>query len=145
MQNNDLKSLVTQIHDNLLDLIDQQEHATKEQVVNYLKNAVTTVESIDDTQLNSIDNAKAAFINTYKEIAEKSISSYKSSNGRFEELTQMHEKAVNECQNPHIDLDVITQKFNEIQSHMSDEVKKAGCGGSRQVLQDRPRIIRTIF
>jgi len=139
MQNNDLKSLVTQIHDNLLDLIDQQEHATKEQVINYLKNAVTTVESIDDGQLDSIDNAKAAFKNAYKEIAEKSLSSYKNSNGRFEKLTQMHEETVNKCQEPHIDLNVLTEKFNEIQSHMSDEVKKANAVISQ--LSDKVRIL----
>lgn len=125
MQNNDLKSLVTQIHENLIDFIDQQEHTSKEQVINYLKNAVITVENIDDAQLDSIDNAKAAYANTYKEIAEDSISSYKSTNVRFEKLTQIHEETINQCQDSHIDLDLLTEKFNEIQSHMSDEVLKA--------------------
>jgi diguanylate cyclase len=125
MQNNDLKSLVTQMYDDVLDLIDKNKNATKEQVLGYLKDAVLTVETIDDSELDSIEHAKAAFTSTYKEIVEKSLSSYKDTNGKFEELAQIQEKTIDECQAPHIDLPLLTQKFNEIQTHMSDEVKKA--------------------
>jgi diguanylate cyclase len=125
MQNNDLKSLVTQMYDDVLDLIDKNKNATKEQVLGYLKDAVLTVETIDDSELDSIEHAKAAFTSAYKEIVEKSLSSYKDTNGKFEELAQIQEKTIDECQSPHIDLPLLTQKFNEIQTHMSDEVKKA--------------------
>jgi diguanylate cyclase (GGDEF)-like protein len=37
----------------------------------------------------------------------------------------MHEETLQECHEQHIDLDSITTKFDEIQSHMSEEVKKA--------------------
>ena len=124
MQNNDLKSLVTQMYDNLLNHIDQQENTTKEQLVNYLKDAVTTVQSIDDQKLNSIDTAKEAFTNAYQEIADSSLSSYQTTNERFEELTQMHVDTINEYEE-HINLPIITEKFNEIQAHMNSEVQKA--------------------
>jgi len=125
MQNSDLKSLVTQIHDTVLDKIDLEKNATKEQLVNYLKDAVSTIESIDESQLNSIDNAKSAFTNAYKEIAEKSLSSYKSTSSKFGELSKIQLTSVNELKEPHIDLETLTEKFNEIQHHMNEEVERA--------------------
>ena len=124
MQNNDLKSLVTQIYDNLLDHIDQQEDPTKEQLVNYLKDAVITIENMDDHKLDSTENTKEAFTNAYKDIADSSLSSYHHTNQRFEQLSQMHEETINQYEE-HINLPAITEKFNEIQAHMSSEVQKA--------------------
>jgi len=121
MKKEDLKSLVTEMYENLLERIDDEENATKEQVVDYLKDAVNVVSSINDSELDSISHAKSAFNNAYKEIAKQSLSSYKETNKKFEKLTQMHDDAIKE----HIDLDSITEKFNEIQTHMSDEVQKA--------------------
>lgn len=125
MEKEDLKSLVTQIHENLIDSINQQDTASKEQVINYLRNAVEVVSSISDEKIDSIEHAKSAFNNAYKEIANKGISSYQHTNEKFEKLTQMHEETLSTCFDPTIDLPAITEKFNEIQSHMVDEVKKA--------------------
>jgi diguanylate cyclase (GGDEF)-like protein len=125
MQKDDLKSLVTQMYEDLLEHIEHEENPTKEQVLNYLKDAVDVISSIDNESIDSIEHAREAFTNAYKEIAQKGISSYKKTNGRFEELSQMHEAAINECQDQHIDLTSITNKFNDIQTHMSDEVIKA--------------------
>ena len=125
MQKDDLKSLVTHIYENLLDNIDNQDSANKEQVVTYLKEAVDVVESISNDNINSIEHAKSAFDNAYRELANRSISSYESTNSRFEELTQLHEKTLISCSDIAIDIPTITEKFNEIQSHMVDEVQKA--------------------
>jgi len=125
MQNDDLKSLVTQMYDDLLNYIDLEENTTKEQIVEYLKDAVNVVESLNDDDLSSIKQAKLTFTNAYKEIADKSITSYKDSSGKFQELTQMHEETLNECHEQHINLPKITQKFDEIQQHMNDEVMRA--------------------
>lgn len=139
MQNNDLKSLVTQMYDNLLDLIDQQENTTKKQVVNYLKDAVQTIDSIDDNRLNSMEHAKEAFTNAYEEIANKSISSYKTSNGKFKELTQMHQDTINEYLQENEHIPSITEKFNKIQTQMHDEVLKAN-----QVISQLTKQIKTL-
>ena len=125
MKNNDLKSIVTQMYDNLIDLIDHEKDANKDQVVNYLKDAIETINVINDNDLSSIEHAKEAFTNAYKEIADKSLSSYQNTNGRFKELTELHAETMNECLDQHIDLSSITEKFNDIQTHMSDEVFKA--------------------
>lgn len=125
MEKEDLKSLVTQMYNNLVENIDSQDNANKEQVVDYLRDAVNIVAGLNDDQISSIEHAKSAFDNAYKEIASKGISSYKHTNERFEQLTQMHEETLNDCSNDMINLPSITEKFNEIQSHMTDEVKKA--------------------
>lgn len=125
MQKDDLKSLVTQMYKELLDSIDSQETPSKEQVIDYLEDAVNTIKKIDDDEIDSIEHAKLAFTNAYKEIAKKSISSYKATNDKFEELGKMHQSALEEVQDKLIDLPTITSKFNEIQSHMTEEVQKA--------------------
>lgn len=125
MKKDDLKSLVTQMYKELLDNIDSQETPSKEQVVDYLEDAVNTIKKIDDDQIDSIEHAKLAFTNAYKEIAKKSISSYKATNDKFQELGKMHQSVLEEVQDKLIDLPTITSKFNEIQAHMTEEVQKA--------------------
>lgn len=125
MQKDDLKSLVKQMYTNLLEQIEMQENATKEQLINYLQDAIEIVTDIDDDSADSISHAKLIFTNTYKNIAKDGLKSYKDTNSKFEELSQKHERVINECFNPQIDLTLLTEKFNEIQVHMADEVKKA--------------------
>jgi len=50
---------------------------------------------------------------------------YESTNDKFEKLTLMQTLAIEECYKKHIDLPAITEKFTEIQIHMTNEIKKA--------------------
>ncbi len=125
MKKDDLKSLVTQMYEDLLDNIDSQEEPNKEQVVTYLQDAVMTIQNINEDDISSVEHAKLAFSNAYKEIANKTLSSYKNTNNRFEKLTQIHEQAVQSCETQLIDMPSIKEKFNEIQNHMSQEVQRA--------------------
>ncbi len=125
MKKDDLKSLLAQMYDNLLQEIDKQEDTTKEQVVNYIKDVVDIISNIDEENINSIEHEKVLLFNAYKEISDKSLSSYENTNQRFKTLTQMHEKTIHECYQEHIDVASISDKFNEIQTHMVEEVKKA--------------------
>ncbi len=123
MNNNDLKSLVTQMYDNVLNLIDQEKGGTtKEQLVSYLKDAIRSVDSIKNEDIKS---AKLVFTNVYEEIANKSITSYQNTNGKFKELSKMHKERLDTCIDEQIDLPLLSQKFDDIQQHMSDEVIKA--------------------
>jgi len=124
MQKDDLKSLVTQMYVNLLEQIDSENEFTIEQVAGYLKEASNTIASIDENNLHAMNETKYLFTNNYKEIAKESLSSYANTNTEFEKIAQMHEETVNECSNL-INLPALTNRFNEIQAHMSDEVKKA--------------------
>ena len=125
MKKDDLKSLLAQMYDNLLHQIDAQENTTKEQVVSYIKDVVDVISNIDEENINSIEHEKVLLFNAYKEIADKSLSSYTSTNQRFKKLTQLHEKTINECTKQHIDVESITNKFYEIQHHMIEEVQRA--------------------
>lgn len=125
MEKDDLKSLAEQMYHNLLEHIDNQPNASKAQVINFLRDSVDVVSNLSDDELDSMEHAKAAFENAYKEIANKSISSYEHTNKKFEELAQIQEQAINRMSDHSIDIPAMTEKFNDIQNHMIDEVKKA--------------------
>ena len=125
MQKSDLKALVEEIYANLMQRIDAQDSVNKDQVVDYLKDAVDIVNSIDDKDIDSTKHAKEAFDNKYKELVSQSLISYEYTNEQFGQLALLHEKTLHECVTEQIDLPTLNDKFTEIQSHMSNEVKKA--------------------
>jgi len=125
MKKDDLKSLVSQMHKELLNNIDSQEEVNKEVVISYLADAIKSIKKIDDSAIDSVEHAKLAFTNAYKEIAQKSISSYEHTNGKFQELSKLHQITLEEAKEHLIDLPSITEKFNEVQSLMREEVQKA--------------------
>ncbi len=139
MEKNDLKALIEEIYENLLERIDAEENATKSQVVNYLKDAIDVVLNIDDKDIDSIEHAKAAFNNSYKELVKQSLISYKNTNDKFGELSQLNEQAIQKWNDKHIDLSALTTKFSEIQFHMTNEVKKAN-----QIISELSEKVKTL-
>ncbi len=122
MKKDDLKSLVTQIYNDILHNIDIHNETTKEEVSDALQYASDTLRSISDSQINSVDQAKEILANSYKKLAEESISSYKNTNDSFEKITKEHQETLNQYQ---IDYPSIQDKFDALQNNMLDEVKKA--------------------
>lgn len=53
MHNNDLKLLITQMYDNLIAFIDQEENTSTEQVISYLKGSISTLELIPQSDISS--------------------------------------------------------------------------------------------
>lgn len=125
MQKSDLKALVEEIYKTLLEHIDSEEKASKAQVINYLKDAIDIVTNINDKDAGTIEHAKESFKNSYKEIVKESLNSYKNTNEKFGELTQLNKETIERYSDQQIDLSVLSEKFHEIHTHMSDEVKKA--------------------
>jgi diguanylate cyclase (GGDEF)-like protein len=125
VEKDNLKALVTEMYEDLLLHIDQQHNATKEQVIEYLKAAADTLYSIDDNSFDATSHEKSMFYNAYQFIANQSLHSYETTNTKFEKITQMHAEALDECKTQHINLDEITSKFRDIQTHMTEEVQKA--------------------
>lgn len=125
MNKDDLKSLIDQMCQELQNNIDSQTEASKEDVVTYLQNAAMSIQNIAEDNITSVDHAKQAYIDAYKEITDKTLSSYKSTNDRFEELTQIHEKTVQKYEKKLIDMPSIKEKFDEIQNYMLQEVEHA--------------------
>lgn len=124
MQKDELILLVKQMCDNLVDLINENDDAPKAKVVSYMHESAHIIAETEDDP-TSISNAKLYFENVYQEIANQSLLSYGTTNDRFEELAEMQKKTLLECSHSQIDLPAITEKFSEIQAHMSDEIKKA--------------------
>ncbi len=125
MRKDDLKSLVTQIYNDVLKNIDEHENPTKEEIASDLKSASDMIHTMSDEQIDSIEQAKALLANSYKEIAEKSISSYRDTNKSFEQITKEHKKTLTQHKNELIDYPSIKEKFDALQHNMSDEVQKA--------------------
>lgn len=62
----------------------------------------------------------------YKEIAQKSLASYSLTNEKIEEISEKHAELLNETAAATlIDFGKITEKFSDIQNHLSDEVSRA--------------------
>ncbi|MGA9047126.1 GGDEF domain-containing protein [Sulfuricurvum sp.] len=62
----------------------------------------------------------------YKELAQKSIESYSRTNEKIEAISEKHAELIDETNSCSlIDLGKITEKFSDIQIHLSDEVSRA--------------------
>jgi len=125
MRKDELISLANEMCKELSTIIEQQENASKEQIATYLRESAQIIMNLDDKDITSKGFVESLFHNAYKEIAERSISSYANTNENIEKLTKLQEKPLVECNTQQIDLPSLTSKFNEIQLHMSQEVKKA--------------------
>ncbi|MDD5156725.1 GGDEF domain-containing protein [Sulfurimonas sp.] len=125
MQKKDLKALVEEVYESLLVKIDIEKDVSKEQVIGYLRDAIEIISNIDSQKIDSAERVKLAFHNSYKELVEHSLTSYESTNDKFEKLTQLHKVTLEDCIANQIDLPTLEVKFSEIQLHMTNEIKKA--------------------
>ena len=125
MQKHELISLANEMCKELVTIIDNQEHASKEQLANYLFESAELVMNLNEKDISSTDFAETLFHNAYKELTKKSLSSYSDTNNKIEILTQVHEDTLSECDDENLDLPLLKSKFHEIQDAMTVEVKKA--------------------
>jgi len=125
MHKEDLKSLINQMHKELIDNIDAQKDPSKEQVVTFLQDATNAISSLKENSLGDVERSKMMFINAYKDIARESLSSFASTNSAFEELAQMHEETLLSSKDLQINLPDISQKFADIQKQMFSEIERA--------------------
>jgi diguanylate cyclase (GGDEF)-like protein len=141
MQKDELKSIVTSLFESLLDEIEQEGDVTKNQVVNYLNDATKTISDLDE-DITSDHQIKSLFANEYKNIAKLSLSSYQKTNEKFEELASIHKEAITSFSDKPIDTidtSVLEKKFGEVQSFMTDEIKRAN-----EVISNLKERIRTL-
>ena len=126
MKKDDLKSLVTQLYNDLIDNIDAQERPNKEQVAEYLQDSAITIQSLHEDEIDTLEHAKQAFTNAYKIIAEQGICSYQETSNKFLDLTEQHqENLLRYKEDSLVDVHKITEKFEEIHLHMTEEVHRA--------------------
>ena len=121
-----LKSIADEIRNTLLSKISEDDDSiTKESIIDYLIETIDAISHISDEDISSVTQTKKAFSNAFKEIAKNGIDSYKHTNSRFEELSEMHLETLDAFSSEQIDIPVFTEKFQTIQNHMVDEITKA--------------------
>jgi diguanylate cyclase (GGDEF)-like protein len=126
MKKEDIKSLIAQVYKNLIEKIDAQtDDINREQVINYLEDVTSSIASLSNDEITAIAHEKSTFKNEYKELANKSLDSYSNTSNKFEKIAKMHEKTISEYTAQSIDISTMTEKFNDIQNHMLNEVSKA--------------------
>ena len=125
MKKDEVKALVATFYNELFEKINAQEDTSKEQVISFLEEQVNILKLLKDDEVSTLSDAKVAFINEYKELANQSILDYKDTNERFEEIAQIHRQTLAECSDLHIDVPTVNSRFAEIQEHMMKEVQRA--------------------
>ena len=125
MQKNELVSLANEMCKELIAIIENQEKATKEQLANYLFESAELVMNTSEKDLSSTDFTETLFQNAYKELTKKSLSSYSQTNNKIDELNKRHQKTLLECDGVEVNMPEITEKFDDIHTQMTSEVKKA--------------------
>jgi diguanylate cyclase (GGDEF)-like protein len=125
MKKDELISLANEMYKELLSIINQNQNPTKEQFANYLIESAQVIMDVNDDEIANVGYTESLFHNIYKDIAKKSLKSYSDTNAKMDKLAKMHERTLLQYSEQHIDLNFLTNKFDEIQNHMSYEVKKA--------------------
>lgn len=125
LQKADLKSLVTQMYEDLIANIDASKTVSRVQVLDYLKDASKAIDKISDESIDSSEHARELFTDSYKEIAKESLRSYQETNNQFKKLSKMQEEPLADYKDAHIDFESIKSKFDDIQNHMNVEIQKA--------------------
>jgi len=120
MKKTELKSLVSKLFDDLNLQIDHEKNVSKEQIVNFFRDAADIFSTND---FNSILNKKL-FKNIYKEIAKDSLDSYSKTNQYLDKLNKLQIETLSQC-NESADLYGHTKKFMSIQKNMEKEIQNA--------------------
>ena len=125
MQKHELISLANDMCKELITIIDNQEQASKEQLANYLFESAELVMNINEKDIDSTDFTETLFQNAYKELTKRSLESYADTNTKIENLNNLHEEILNQCEKENLNLPEVVSQFDDIQTQMADEVKKA--------------------
>jgi len=126
MRKEQLKSLLNEMCDNLLNSIEESaDEITKEKITNLLHEAAYIINNMSDEDIKDKSLAKSIFTNAYKEIANQSLDSYENTNNKFEELNKMHQKILKSCDNENRKLPLVIDKLNHIGNLMTDEIYNA--------------------
>ncbi len=125
MQKHELISLANEMCKELITIIDNQEQASKEQLANYLFESAELVMNISEQDIKSTDFTETLFHNAYKELTKKSLKSYAQTNTKIENLNNIHKDILLKCETEDVNLPEVISQFDDIQTQMAKEVKKA--------------------
>lgn len=121
----ELKSLINDIYGTLNDLVDNNEDLTKKNVSDFLLNSQALISCLSKNELSSYKKSKDILEKEFNELSNECLASYKLTNSKFSELSQVHADAIIQCTGENINVPKLTDKFAEIQTFILDEVNRA--------------------
>ncbi len=98
---------------------------SKDTFLDLMRSTIDTISNLDFELPDTFDSLKKSLDDGFKDLAKESLKQYDYTNKKFEELAFKQKQTINDCQDPLINIEDITDKFNVIQSHMIEEVNKA--------------------
>jgi diguanylate cyclase (GGDEF)-like protein len=125
MAKNELENILDELCLSVKDFLNENGNVTKEHLSVYLKNSAKLISDMSSDAVNSYNSDKHILAEEYKNIAKECLSSYEKTSSQMSELSEKHKETIEEYTDRQIDIPGITDKFNEIQTHMMDEVAKA--------------------
>lgn len=144
MKNNDVNPFLAHLCNELSMHLDAAEARQKSLKPSEFAEIVTTaVQEMVDAYVGGeydLQSYRGCTSDIYKKIAQKSIESYSESNEKFEKITERHAELLDEtASNDLIDFGKISDKFNDIQTHLNDEVLRAN-----EVIKDLVNQVKTL-
>jgi diguanylate cyclase (GGDEF)-like protein len=126
MNKSNAKKILEEIYIDAIAKVDASEGmVSKYDLVSTLQNTLSSVAMLDLEAPNALDVLHASLEDQFKHIALDTISSYDNSNKRMGELIGVQEETISNFDMPSININDIKNKFENIQTHMLDEVNKA--------------------
>lgn len=126
MNKSNAKKILEEIYIDAIAKVDASEGmVSKYDLVSTLQNTLSSVAMLDLEAPNALDVLHASLKDQFKHIALDTISSYDNSNKRMGELIGVQEETISNFDMPSININDIKNKFENIQTHMLDEVNKA--------------------
>ena len=126
MDKSNAKKILEESCNDIIAKVDAQEgDIHKNTLLDFMQSTLDTIATLDFELPGALETLKKSLDEQFKYLAKESIEHYDSTNKRFEELVNKQEATLNEFKNPLINIHDITEKFNDIKSHMVDEVEKA--------------------
>lgn len=126
MEKSNAKRILEELYSDIIAKVDgSEESISKEQLLELMRETMEKAAVVDFELPDALDSIRKYLDDDFKDIAKESIKHYDYTNKKFEELASRHKETIIDCQNPLIDIEQITEKFNVIQGHMIEEVNKA--------------------
>lgn len=119
----ELKNIVDTIYEDVIKYIDNHQNVDEKIFIDFLHEIAHKI--LKDKFDNPVGLDKLTFEHEYKEIAQKSLSSFTDTNNSIDVLNNTNSSMIADYRSGAIDSERIMQKFKDIQLQVSDEIASA--------------------
>ncbi|MEA1919989.1 MAG: GGDEF domain-containing protein [Campylobacterota bacterium] len=127
MKNSVAKTIVTEVYDEIMNHINElDDNVDESEVIDFLHNIAQKLFTSSFHLPLDLHSQKLSFDDEYQTLASSGLASYKDTNDIMETIHQTQCKIIEDAQNEQlINEEVISKRFNDIQTHMSSEITRA--------------------